>query len=82
MDIVIKKGVAIPQLRHSREKYPWAEMESGDCIDVPLEAGNSAASSARGWLARHNRAGWTVVQRKTNSGTVTIWLLAPEEKTS
>jgi hypothetical protein len=42
LEIKIDKGVPLPEDTRSRSNYPFADMEVGDSIFIPLEEGDNA----------------------------------------
>ena len=41
-EIKIDKGIPLPEDTRSRSNYPFADMEVGDSIFIPLEEGDNA----------------------------------------
>ena len=58
--IEIKSGIPYPSAEcgpHGRPRvYPFPEMQTGDCIEVPLSQAKAAKSAVVKWKAQH--PGW------------------------
>lgn len=65
----------VPQARSGRRsKYPFAQMEVGECFYVPakeVKSPNVLAASARQWARRNGRC-WKFVARQVDD-MVGIW---------
>lgn len=68
MTYEIKKGIPIPKTTHKNQKYPFWEMEVGDCVDldIPVQRVSSVTRNQR-------EKGWKFTTQ-TLSGTLTrVW---------
>jgi hypothetical protein len=77
----------VPAPDGSQTKYPWAQMESGQSIKVPIEEGKSAEdmsralyNNARDWLGR-NRPGWKPRTRREGN-FIRVWLIGTKKVVS
>ena len=73
--IEIKKGIKMPKSRfqNKQRKYPWGEMEVGDCFDTGIRKNTGASYTTAGekWALKHGRK-MKFASRMVN-GTIWIW---------
>ena len=82
----ILRGLTPPVRRRAggrHPKYPWRQMEAGDCIVVPAYA--KRPSKAQGIVAaqyfvKRHRPDLRAMQEKLDDGTFRIWLLKREKE--
>jgi len=73
-DYTIKKGIPPPcHDKTKTRKYPWLEMQPGDCFDVPKDESHAARRAAGAWKASH--IGWAFTCKSLASGMCRIWLV-------
>jgi len=72
-EFVIEKGIEIPEVHRGRpEKYPWAQMEIGDCFFVPENTSKHTTSVAYFAGKRHDMK----FSARTVAGGSRIWRVA------
>lgn len=68
--ITIEKKIPIPEKKHRRKKYPFAEMQVGDSFELTISK-STLSSAAVQWVHRHNpKAKFTI---RHNDGKTRIW---------
>lgn len=67
MKIEIKKGIPIPV---KKEKYPFRDMEIGDCFEFPKEKYNTINSACQFYAKKHN-VKFTV--RNIDGNIIGVW---------
>ena len=81
----IRKDVSVPPPKsggRGNSKYPWTELEPGDCFDVPYSDGhqvtvqNRVRSAGTSWC-RHNAPHLKVITRKVGD-CIRVWLVDKE----
>jgi hypothetical protein len=75
MPYVLETGFPLPAAalvpkRKTNTKYPFAQMEPGDCFLVPIEDAKKARHAVKKWADRH--PGWRYYTRQETDG-VRIW---------
>lgn len=81
----IERGVEIPGGggHGAVPKYPWDQMDVGDCLFMPSVNGEKGRlrlrmmQSAKGFLRKHRKP-WRAVSR-TVEGGVRVWFVANED---
>lgn len=85
----IEKNVPVVKSKGPAGKYPWADMESGDSILVPMDDFESdrstiedhqrrVSNNAREWI-RRNKKGWKV-ETAREGNAVRVWLIDKDDK--
>lgn len=84
-EFVIKKNIPIPTLRNQCPKYPWEQMEDGDCFDVPIPKGVDAEKVRKTVQgngtsrSRANKLGFKVISRIiTDESVIRFWVVMPK----
>lgn len=72
--IKVMKGVPMPHSRGAGEKYPWRDMEVGDCFDFPPVIKRNHAGTAATIAGK--RTGRKFATRKLPDGTIRCWRVA------
>lgn len=72
----IRRDVPLPT--RGMSKYPWPEMEAGDCVFIPLEEVtkgkvNNVRTAATSWLARNRPELECTVEMDRDAGGARVW---------
>ena len=76
----VVKGKKMPRRRTTNNKYPFIDMEVGDCFKVRKEVGicinvkaNGVRTAGRMWSCRNNKRFKISVRKHSSEKYITVW---------